>query len=183
MNELTDWSNLTQIRDRVCEVAYPALPRAPYLPRTVSALIFVAIVDLIPVFVDTLLLQFVVGALSLHLVEAVVRRIQMKREAMPVVRSNASVIHGLQPPLLGLYQGMMELHAERNREFPIQQNALLAIALILLPVLDLGKGVGFYLAQVTLGLSYFLLKVWEESRNQSFKWRLAARAIRQEFKS
>jgi hypothetical protein len=181
-NDPSKWADLAGIRDQINRFVYPAEASRSLVPFLVGGVLFIGILEVARSSVDTLVFQFVLGAILLFALQNVLRRIQNVREPLLDGSKCTTVCHGLSSPLLGLLQSQLEMRAERVKEFPIQQNALLAIALILLPNVDDGTSRGGQVriaVECAFGISYFVLKKWEDSRNRTHHWIGASRAVRE----
>lgn len=141
---------------------------------------FVSVLIIVHYWMYELVFQFIVGAILLFAIESLVKRYFHQREPGFVENIKIPVLEELTPPVLGLLRSLMQLHAERNRYFPIQQNMLLVISLILLPGVDPGKDgplIIRILIYAVFGSFYIFLKTWESFHNQNQRWSLAARAV------
>ena len=152
------------------------------LPYIISSIFFVGILEITRHAFYELVFEFVLGSILLFISQLVIGRLQNLREPKIDGPMNASVLVGLNAPTLGLLKTLLELRAEGVREFPIQQNALLVIALILLPSFDHGDRNSIYVRAIVktfFAMCFFLLKIWENSRSRNTSWRNAARAVRE----
>ncbi|MBI3557706.1 MAG: hypothetical protein HY074_15705 [Deltaproteobacteria bacterium] len=176
------WADLDEIRDQINRAAYLSIPRLPLIPYILSGLFFVAIIELTRRAAYELVFEFILGSILLFVSQQLIRRIQNLHKLKVDGPLNASVLWGMNAPTLGILQSIMEMRGQRVSEFPIQQNALLVIALILLPSFDRGDRNSIYggvILRVFFGVAYLAMKKWEDSRNQGDSWRNAARAIRE----
>ena len=177
-----NWADLGEIRDQINRAAYLAIPRIPLFPYFLGTAFFVGIIEITRAYFYELVYEFILGAVLLYVSQLVVSRIQNLREPKIDGPLNASVLSDLNTPALGMLQALMDLRAETVREFPIQQNALLVIALIVLPEFDFHNRNSVYgriILKIIFAACYFALKRWETSRNRATSWRNAARAVRE----
>ncbi len=182
MNTISPWADLGDIRDQINRSAYLTAPRIPLLPYVLGTAFFVGIIEITRYSFYELVFEFILGSILLFVSQLLVSRIQNLREPKIDGPLDAPAVRELTTPALGMLQALLELRAERVREFPIQQNALLVIALILLPAFDHGGRNTVYgrvLLKIFFAVAYFGLKKWEDSRNNAGSWRNAARALRE----
>ena len=117
-----EWSDLALIRDHINQNPNQGPGPAPHPARAwISALMgaagFVLILEAAQRAADTLVFQFVVGAILLFGLQTALRRLF---PAQTDAARPSPALAGVSAPILGLLQGQLELRAERIKEFPIQ---------------------------------------------------------------
>jgi hypothetical protein len=182
---LPNWSDMSSIRDWINGVTYGnKAVGTKWFRLVIGAVLFTIIVRATLELHETLLMQFVLGAILLHFSEASLTKFwpsksvsvscllkALDQNDSPFKEPTCRLIH------LGLVAGIFDLQAERGKDFPLQQNALLIISLLWLSQQPAPSSVDL----LFLFVSFFALKAFEQSRNSTEKWRLAHLAIRELF--
>lgn len=180
LSDSLKWANLHEVRDLINQHAYASVLKPPIISSLLGGLGFVSVLLVAQFWMNQLIFQFIVGAILLFVVESLIKQLFKHRESWFMKNLKIPVLEELELPVLGLLRSLMQLHAERSRYFPIQQNMLLVIALILIPGMDPGPESSIVIRSLIYALFgglYCILKIGESFHNQTQAWTRAAQAV------
>ena len=188
-----NWLDLTSVRDEINRQCYDrGIGESPVV-ALLGGVGFVSILHLAQAASPVLLIQFVTGAVLLHVQGRGLRKFIPRPtqvlsefrewgENLPEGGPELFTTHSHYQkvgPIWGLILGYFDLRASSRQELPIQQNALLALTLIAFQsgffydYASWKKGL-FY---GVMGGLYVVIRYWEEWQTQSKAWRLAKEAV------
>lgn len=179
------WDDFAGIRDWVNQIAYSKALKPPLWQRFVASAGFVFAVRIALVSSNTVVFQFVCGTVCLHFMRTGLKKISGKPPVDRAALKQAFVEAHLVAQTQGILAELFKMRSERGQEFPIQQNGILALSLIWFQQFGYGLSEGSIRRvgiDLGLGFVFFLMKGWEEKKDQSLSWSAASEAVRENLK-